>query len=299
DSLHFTPYLVKKNRLSNSKNEQKIDVIKPLVKKNRLINSKNEQKIDVIKSLRDKNKGLENAIKKLKNSKNEQKIDVIKSLRDTNKSLENEIKKLKNSKNEQKIDVIKSLRDKNKGLENEIKKLKNEVKRLHKEITKNQKKSLLSYGVSNVKIRKEFENEISKILKNKGIPCNVVSGSGDNGIDIFASYKGKLILIQCKCQESPLGSDVIVKMHSSVTRFDGSYGIIVYDSRKLVNNDSSLTVNASCYLKGSNSNDLIESLKKLPKLLYLDLSGTKGLKCIHIIRLLSPNIKLKELNISN
>ncbi|CAG8714974.1 6786_t:CDS:2, partial [Racocetra fulgida] len=101
-----------------------------------------------------------------------------------------------------------------------------------------------NYGTSNVKIGKDFENAISKVLGKKGIPCIVVGGSGDYGIDIIAFYKKKVILIQCKSQESSLGINVITTMNSAINMADGSFGIIVYDSNKIVHHDSSLTSQA-------------------------------------------------------
>ncbi|CAG8810730.1 31640_t:CDS:1, partial [Racocetra persica] len=196
----------------------------------------------------------------IKKTKDEPKIIIknrIKKTKDEPKIIiKNRIKKIKD---EQKINAV---RNKNKILQNENKKLNNEIKKLNnviKRLNKLNNKSLKNQkSPSNVEIGKSFENEISKILKSKGVLCYVVGGSGDYGIDIFAIYKQKLILIQCKCQESSLGTEVVIKMHSAINMIDGCFGVIVYDSRKLVHNDSrklvhndsSLTPNASSFLQG-------------------------------------------------
>ncbi|CAG8676475.1 9155_t:CDS:2 [Dentiscutata erythropus] len=154
---------------SKKSTKQKIDVIKTLRAKNKSYTSKitkksTEQKTDVVKTLRAKNKSLESKNKSLE-SKNKGLESKNKSLESNNKSLESKNKSLE-SKN-------KSLESKNKSLESEVKKLKAENKKLQNKCQKSFPSNSVS-TFSNVKIGKDFENEISRNLGFKGIICTVI-----------------------------------------------------------------------------------------------------------------------------
>jgi hypothetical protein len=73
---------------------------------------------------------------------------------------------------------------------------------------------------------------------------------GDGGIDIIATYKKNLILIQCKSVEKPIPVQMIRNFESSVLRFPSSLGIIVCDSTK-IKDEKYLTFKANSWLKSS------------------------------------------------
>ncbi|CAG8759090.1 9916_t:CDS:1, partial [Cetraspora pellucida] len=82
----------------------------------------------------------------------------------------------------------------------------------------------------------QFENTISKILINDGIRTNMIRlRRGDGGIDIIATFKGRIILIQCKNVESPISVLDLRSFESSIDPFVGNdiLSIIVYNSKKL------------------------------------------------------------------
>ncbi|CAG8745385.1 22340_t:CDS:2, partial [Racocetra persica] len=89
--------------------------------------------------------------------------------------------------------------------------------------------------ISNYKSGHDFEPIIRKIAEANGLLASEIKVTqGDNGIDIIATYKKKLILIQCKNVETPLTVQIVRIFESAISRFPSdSLGLIVYNSEKL------------------------------------------------------------------
>ncbi|RIB00855.1 hypothetical protein C2G38_2232702 [Gigaspora rosea] len=89
-----------------------------------------------------------------------------------------------------------------------------------------------------------FESIICQKLNLSDIIANEVKvNQGDGEIDIIATYKNNLVLIQCKSIEKPIAVQTVRNFESSVLRFPNSLEIIVCDSTK-IKNEKYLTIKA-------------------------------------------------------
>ncbi|RIB17503.1 ribonuclease H-like domain-containing protein [Gigaspora rosea] len=110
--------------------------------------------------------------------------------------------------------------------------------------------------ISNYKIGHNFESIIRyKLNSSDMIVANEIKVTqGDGGIDLIATYKKNLVLIQCKSVEKPIAVQTVRNFESSIQRFpNSSLEIIVCDSCK-IKDEKYLTSNASTWVKSSDLN---------------------------------------------
>ncbi|CAG8721174.1 29291_t:CDS:1 [Racocetra persica] len=96
--------------------------------------------------------------------------------------------------------------------------------------------SVLGPRDSNYQKGHQFETTISKILTDNGIRINTIRlRRGDGGFDIIATFESRIILIQCKNWESPIGVRDLRDFEASIDPFIGNniLSIMVYNSKKL------------------------------------------------------------------
>ncbi|CAG8837261.1 30680_t:CDS:1, partial [Gigaspora margarita] len=90
---------------------------------------------------------------------------------------------------------------------------------------------------SNYNLDHKFENKFVKTLNKNGLIANIIEcNSKDFGIDIIATYKDQIILIQYKNVEQPIYFLELQKIELSFKYFEKEIvKIIVYNSKKLKN----------------------------------------------------------------
>jgi HJR/Mrr/RecB family endonuclease len=77
---------------------------------------------------------------------------------------------------------------------------------------------------------REFEKEVAILLSNLGVKANATKGTGDKGVDIFATFGRKKIVVQCKKHKSPVGPAIVRELLGTHTVEDANVGIIVSSS---------------------------------------------------------------------
>ncbi|CAG8548993.1 293_t:CDS:2 [Racocetra fulgida] len=96
--------------------------------------------------------------------------------------------------------------------------------------------SVLEPRDSNYQKGHQFETTISKILNDNGIRTNKIClRRGDGGLDIIATFKGQIIIIQCKNWERPIGVRDLRDFEASIDPFveNNVLFFMVYNSKKL------------------------------------------------------------------
>ena len=71
------------------------------------------------------------------------------------------------------------------------------------------------------------------LTENNIIAHQISVTQGDGGIDIQATYKRHLILIQCKNTKDGINLGMVQKMESACSRFTNFIGVLVYNQDNL------------------------------------------------------------------
>lgn len=73
----------------------------------------------------------------------------------------------------------------------------------------------------------EFEHWTAEILKQNGWEAQATQGSGDQGSDVVANYKGHKCIVQCKLYKSAVGNKAVQEVDAARTFFDGNSAVVV------------------------------------------------------------------------
>jgi len=73
----------------------------------------------------------------------------------------------------------------------------------------------------------EYENAVSKVINEAGADARVTQGSGDQGADVIAIYKGECYVIQCKLYSQPVGNKAVQEVSAAKYFYDGDYALVV------------------------------------------------------------------------
>ena len=104
------------------------------------------------------------------------------------------------------------------------------------------------------------------LTENNIIAHQISVTQGDGGIDIQATYKRHLILIQCKNTKDGINLGMVQKMESACSRFTNFIGVLVYNQDNLSGNpitrQAKHWINASNFnIKYCNNYQLVELIK--------------------------------------
>lgn len=73
----------------------------------------------------------------------------------------------------------------------------------------------------------EFEGNCKKILEKAGWTARTTPKSGDQGVDVIAQKDGKLIVVQCKLYNQPVGNKAVQEIVAGKTYYHADYAVVV------------------------------------------------------------------------
>lgn len=73
----------------------------------------------------------------------------------------------------------------------------------------------------------EFETWVANHLKNFGWTTKVTTGSGDQGVDIIATYEGETVGIQCKRFKKPVGNKAVQEIAAGVKHYGLGHSMVI------------------------------------------------------------------------
>lgn len=76
----------------------------------------------------------------------------------------------------------------------------------------------------------EFEGNCKKILEKAGWTARTTPKSGDQGVDVVAQKDGKLIVVQCKLYNQPVGNKAVQEIVAGKTYYHADYAVVVTNS---------------------------------------------------------------------
>jgi hypothetical protein len=156
------------------------------------------------------------------------------------------------------------------------------------------------YQVSNYKIGHDFEVTTRNLLNSQDILAQEIKVTqGDGGVDIIATYKEHLILIQCKSIVSPITYLMMKNFEASVSRYPtNTLNIIVYDGEKL-QETKNITPKAKSYMNSSKYNIKVSTEKTVSNLIKDTIDNYETEGEIEICNYSSDFLKLSDIEGKN
>lgn len=72
----------------------------------------------------------------------------------------------------------------------------------------------------------EFEESLAQLYSNLGYAVEITKGSGDEGVDLFLQKDEKVIVVQCKGHEKPIGVGAIRDLYGAMIHFKADSAIL-------------------------------------------------------------------------
>lgn len=73
----------------------------------------------------------------------------------------------------------------------------------------------------------DFERKCAEILRDLNYEANVTKGSGDQGVDVVAKKKDKIIAIQCKKYSQPVGNKAVQEVIAGKDYYGADFAVVV------------------------------------------------------------------------
>ncbi len=106
----------------------------------------------------------------------------------------------------------------------------------------------------------EFEKICADILEEQGFETKVTKKSGDQGVDVIAQKDGKVIAIQCKLYNQPVGNKAVQEVTAGKTYYKADYAVVV-STNTYTTSAKQLAQNCGVYLLNT------EELKRLDEII--------------------------------
>jgi hypothetical protein len=147
----------------------------------------------------------------------------------------------------------------------------------------------------------DFEVTTRNLLNSQDILAQEIKVTqGDGGIDIIATYKEHMILIQCKSIETPITYLMMKNFEASVSRYpNNTLGIMVYDGEKMKNAEKFISPKANSYMKSSRCNIKISTEKTVANLIKDIIDNYESEGEIEICNYCSDSLKLSNIEGKN
>lgn len=76
----------------------------------------------------------------------------------------------------------------------------------------------------------EFEESLAQLYSNLGYAVEITKGSGDEGVDLFLQKDEKVIVVQCKGHEKPIGVGAIRDLYGAMIHFEANSAVLACPS---------------------------------------------------------------------
>jgi hypothetical protein len=73
---------------------------------------------------------------------------------------------------------------------------------------------------------REFESEMARLYRAVGYAVETTPVTGDEGADLLLRKDGELIVVQCKCQDAPVGPHIVRDLHGTMHHFHASQAFL-------------------------------------------------------------------------
>lgn len=152
-----------------------------------------------------------------------------------------------------------------------LEKIINEKNILTSQNKKDIKETITNYMLKNIDIDDidindinpyNFEKQCANVLREYGWEANTTPKSSDQGVDVIATKKGKIVAIQCKLYSKPVGNKAVQEVNSGKTYYKADYAAVVTNN----------TYTTSARQLARNCGVLLlyyDDLKNLDKALYI------------------------------